>query len=150
MSDETSVQPWYQAGLRFTCTGCGACCTGTGRVWLNEDEIINMAQALHTPVEDFVTDHIERVEGRWALSENPQSGACIFLSHGRCQVYHARPRQCRTFPWWPSTLQDANHWAEAKRICEGVDHPQAPLVPLSEIRSQLEAERKGRLERSKR
>jgi hypothetical protein len=36
--------PWYKDGLRFTCTGCGDCCTGApGYVWVNKEEIEALA-----------------------------------------------------------------------------------------------------------
>ena len=39
-ADATAQQPWYAGGLRFTCTGCGDCCTGApGYVWVNQQEI---------------------------------------------------------------------------------------------------------------
>ena len=144
MNDKERGAPWYSAGLKFTCTGCGACCTGTGRVWLNEGEIRQMAAQLGQAVDKFVGDYIERREGRWALQEDSKTGDCVFLNEGRCGVYQARPRQCRTFPWWPSTLKDKAAWAETKRVCEGVDHPEAPLIPLKEIQRELTIEMKGR------
>ena len=37
MSEE---QPWYQEGLKFSCSQCGDCCTGApGYVWVNKREI---------------------------------------------------------------------------------------------------------------
>lgn len=141
-----SKEPWYAAGLKFVCTGCGACCTGSGRVWLHDREITDIAEKLDLPVTQFVDESITRLEGRWALKENPQNGDCCFLKEGRCLIYHARPRQCRTFPWWPSTLQSEERWQEAKRICEGIEGEEAELVPLNEIQSQLAEEQRGRRE----
>lgn len=41
---------WYRAGLCFSCTGCGGCCTGPGEgyVWVTRPEI-----------------HYTRKHGRW-------------------------------------------------------------------------------------
>ena len=37
--------PWYRDGLAFTCTRCGACCTGApGYVWVDADEIAALAE----------------------------------------------------------------------------------------------------------
>ena len=140
----TESTPWYSSGLYFNCTGCGACCTGSGRVWLSEQEIVVMAQGLEMKVDSFVEEHIERIEGRWAIKENPQNGDCHFLKDGKCRVYQVRPRQCRTFPWWPSTLKNQQTWAEAKRVCEGIEADEAPLVSFAEIKQQLREETKGR------
>jgi len=129
------------------CTGCGVCCSGKGRVWLSERDIVTLAEALELSPHELVERSVERVEGRWALREDPQTGDCSFLKDRRCQVYEGRPRQCRTFPWWPSTLKSPDRWAEVGRVCEGVDAEGAPLVPLIQIEERLHEERVGRASR---
>ncbi|MBM4291526.1 MAG: YkgJ family cysteine cluster protein [Deltaproteobacteria bacterium] len=136
--------PWYAAGLRFTCTGCGACCTGAGRVWVSLEDIARLAAALGLDLPTFAEEHLERAAGRWALKERAETGDCGFLRDRRCAVYEARPRQCRTFPWWPTTLQDAAAWGEAGRGCEGVGAPGAPLVSAEDVTRALDEERRGR------
>ena len=38
-------EPWYEDGLRFRCTRCGACCTGSpGFVWVNAEELADIAE----------------------------------------------------------------------------------------------------------
>ena len=118
-------------------------------MWLSEAELIKMAERLMLEVDRFVDSYIERVEGRWALREDPQRGDCCFLEEGQCAVYHARPRQCRTFPWWPTTLESPERWIEAQRLCEGIEHPDAPLVNVEEIMVTLNEERRGRARRSR-
>ena len=47
-------KPWFEKGLRFECTGCGDCCTGApGFVWVNRDEIADLAQSVGLNVPDF-------------------------------------------------------------------------------------------------
>ncbi|KAJ1430089.1 hypothetical protein B484DRAFT_396069 [Ochromonadaceae sp. CCMP2298] len=38
---------------------------------------------------------------------------CVFLDDDgkRCTVYNARPIQCRTYPWWPNMIANADAWA---------------------------------------
>ena len=37
--------PWFKDGLRFECTQCGDCCTGSpGYVWVNDEEISALAE----------------------------------------------------------------------------------------------------------
>ena len=44
--------PWYHAGLKFTCTQCGDCCSGTpGYVWVTNEEIVALAAATGMAVE---------------------------------------------------------------------------------------------------
>ncbi len=50
MSDDTPDGPWYQDGLRFTCTMCGKCCTGDpGYVWVTDEELAALAKFLGEP-----------------------------------------------------------------------------------------------------
>ena len=61
------------------------------------------------------------------------NGDCIFF-HGEsrtCQVYDARPRQCRTWPFWPSNLASPDTWADTAERCPGCNHGR--LVPLESI-----------------
>ena len=37
----------------------------------------------------------------------------------RCTVYDARPRQCRTWPFWDSNLRTPEDWEETCRVCPG-------------------------------
>ncbi len=132
-------EPWYQEGLSFKCTGCGQCCTGSpGYVWIDESEVAELAAFLNISLEEFVRTYTRRVHQRLALIEHPRTYDCVFLKDRKCQVYGARPKQCRTFPWWPEHLKSRKHWEETARRCEGINHPEAPLVSLAEIEKNLE------------
>ncbi len=119
--------PWYSAGLRFSCTQCGDCCSGTpGFVWVNQDEIAALASLVTGgDVEAFEEQYVRRVGARKSLKEFP-SGDCVFLDEKsrRCTVYTARPRQCKTWPFWDSNLKTPEHWEAAKRACPGCDKGQ--------------------------
>jgi uncharacterized protein len=131
------AKPWYHAGLRFQCTGCGDCCTGEpGFVWVNKSEIEALAAILGVPAEEFERDYVRQVGIRKSLIERA-NGDCVFFDHQtrRCRVYHARPRQCQTWPFWESNLQSPDTWQETCRACPGCG--QGPLVPLKEIQAQV-------------
>ena len=120
MSDSDS-QPWYAKGLRFECTQCGDCCTGApGYVWVNKEEIQNLADTVEMDVEQFEDTYVRRVGIRKSLREFPD-GACVFFdTEARtCTVYNARPRQCRTWPFWDSNLRTPQDWAATCEICPG-------------------------------
>lgn len=135
-SDE---KPWYHQGLRFSCTGCGRCCTGApGYVWVTAEEIATIAAFLEMTVEAFCQRYVRRVGDSFSLSEEPGSYDCSFLEGGkRCRIYPVRPIQCQTFPWWPQTLASPESWQEAANCCEGIDGDGAPLVPLEQIEAAL-------------
>ena len=127
---------WYANGLRFECTGCGQCCTGApGYIWVDEEEIQQIADYLDLTIEEFSKRYLRRVKGRLSLLELPKTFDCIFLKERKCQIYPVRPMQCRTFPWWPQNLKSEKEWQEAARTCEGI-HEDAPLVQLEIIEQQ--------------
>jgi uncharacterized protein len=114
-------QPWYAEGLRFTCTGCGDCCTGApGYVWVNQQEIDALAARLNMPVEAFEKKYVRQVGVRRTLKER-KNYDCIFLDgqSRRCTVYEDRPRQCRTWPFWDSNLKSPAAWQAACEACPG-------------------------------
>lgn len=126
--------PWYKKGLSFKCTGCGECCTGEpGYVWLSSEEIDTIADHLKISREKFLQTYTRKIFGKISLREDLLNYDCVFLKDRRCQIYSARPLQCRTFPWWEENLTSPESWKEVARRCEGVDYPDAPIVPLETI-----------------
>jgi Fe-S-cluster containining protein len=135
-----SSLPWYKDGLRFKCTECGKCCTGTsGYVWVTEEEMQGMAVQLNITLKEFKVKFTRQRDNRFALIEQKTENGeyrCIFLKGNKCEVYLARPEQCRTFPWWPENLNSEESWRLAGLSCEGINE-EAPVVPYSEIKSLL-------------
>ncbi len=129
--------PWYRDGLRFQCTGCGDCCTGApGYVWVNKQEIADLASALgFDDVEQFEDKYVRQIGIRKSLVEFP-NGDCVFFDNGtrRCAVYVHRPRQCRTWPFWDSNLKDEQAWQETCQSCPGSGT--GKLYSLSQIEVQ--------------
>lgn len=124
---------WYKSGLRFACTGCGACCTGSpGFVWVSDQEIEEIAQYLAIDPTLFQRRYVRLVWGRKALVELRKNYDCIFLKENKCSIYPVRPLQCKTFPWWIENLKSPEAWQEAAKHCEGINE-EASLVPFEEI-----------------
>ena len=118
---KSSGKPWYKDGLRFECTGCGDCCTGAeGYVWVNKAEIAAMADEVDLPVDEFEARYVREVGIRKSLIEYA-NGDCVFFDNKsrKCNVYTARPRQCRTWPFWDSTLRTPDAWDETCEVCPG-------------------------------
>lgn len=132
------VLPWYKEGLSFNCTQCGACCTGSpGYVWISDEEIMEMASFLKVSLEEFIKKFTRSIYGRRALREDPKNYDCVFLKDNACTLYNSRPRQCRTYPWWPENLKSEEAWLEEAKRCEGINHKAAKTIPLEEIQQQL-------------
>jgi Fe-S-cluster containining protein len=130
-------EPWYREGLAFTCTKCGACCTGApGYVWVNDEEIANLARFRGLSVDDFGRQFVRRVGDQLSLVERP-GGDCIFWDKKvGCTVYEARPIQCRTWPFWPENLTTEENWKYVTSICPGSG--QGQIFSLEEIRATAE------------
>jgi hypothetical protein len=115
------AEPWYQDGLQFTCSQCGDCCTGApGYVWVTKQEIETLAGYLGLEVAEFETRYVRKVGIRKSLVEYA-NGDCVFFDpeSRRCNVYEARPKQCRTWPFWKSNLRTPQTWQDTCEVCPG-------------------------------
>ena len=123
--------PWYSDGLRFSCTECGQCCRVEGHVWVDAEEIRSLARYLGLEIDAFGSRYLRRVGGRLSLVDGKFED-CVFWEDG-CTVYGARPRQCRTFPFWDKNMESTASWAETARGCEGIG--EGRLYDLREVES---------------
>lgn len=111
---------FFDDGLQFECTGCGACCTGEpGQVLVSPTECDALAGHFGLSVEDFVATYCRSPSDGLSLIEMT-NGDCVFFANNRCTVYELRPRQCRTFPFWLKTLRSRENWTEAAKLCPGI------------------------------
>lgn len=111
---------WHD-GLRFECTRCGNCCTGSGGyVWLPPRDEAAIAAHLGLAPEVFRKRYARLVDGRLCLVDKP-NGDCVFLNEERgCAVNPVKPRQCLTFPFWPRLTATREAWRDCGRACPGV------------------------------
>ena len=123
----------------FVCLRCGNCCRPSGYVRVSPAECDAIASYLGLPVSAFIRDYTCVTRDRRGLSLTERGdGACIFLDgDGHCAVYAVRPRQCRTYPFWPEIVNSAAAWRRERQRCEGIGRGKA--VPVARIRSALRA-----------
>ncbi|MDH3746077.1 MAG: YkgJ family cysteine cluster protein [Acidobacteriota bacterium] len=119
------IADWYAEGLRFDCHGCGSCCRGEGYVWVDRAAARGLAKHFGLGVDEFGSRYLRRVRRRYSLTEKDNHD-CIFWStggagSGGCEVYDARPPQCRTFPFWSDNLESEGSWGEAAKTCRGMN-----------------------------
>lgn len=89
------------------CDACeGNCCIGeSGYIWINQSEIKVLAKHLNLDVEELVFKHLRKIGYKYSIKElqiAKDNYSCMFfdLEKKQCSVYEARPRQCKTFPFW--------------------------------------------------
>lgn len=130
-----------EAGLRFSCTMCGNCCSGPeGYVLVSDEEATAIARRLGLPVEEFLREYTHvTAEGRSLKEKRTAHGLdCIFLDRqtvpGKaiCGIYEDRPTQCSTWPFWPSVVKSRGSWDRASRNCPGMN--KGRLYPPEQIR----------------
>ncbi len=131
---------FYEKGLRFSCVQCGQCCTiSDGVVFLEVEDVERLARFLNLSEEEFLGKYTRR-EGKYIVLKDFPNGECILYRRGKgCAVYPARPRQCRTFPFWDSNLASPEAWDEVARQCPGVN--QGRLYTFDEIEAIRRGER---------
>ena len=123
---------WYDRGLRFACSQCGNCCRGSGTVRVSESEIAALAQRLELAENEFRAIYTFSVrDGEVSLRERANADCVFWDAEKGCTVYEDRPLQCRTWPFWSSSVESAEGWAEQARDCPGMN--QGPLREARDI-----------------
>ncbi len=142
MSQSNPSLPWYREGLRFDCTQCGKCCTGSpGFVWVTEEEMGAMAASLGLSLPHFKRLYVKRRENRYLLVEKKSADGhdCIFFQDRKCLIYQARPQQCRTYPFWQENLLSPASWEHTAEFCEGI-RADAQLISQEVIDQTLQSQ----------
>ena len=105
------------------CATCeGRCCTGeSGYIYVSKAEIIKIAQLLEMDINEFGVKYLFKKGYKYSIKERKvdDSYECVFYdkkSNG-CQIYEARPSQCKTFPFWDYFK---THVDELKAECPGI------------------------------
>ena len=151
LQSKPELEPWWKAGLRFSCTECGQCCTGApGVVYFEPAEGAEMAAALDLSLTEFYSAHARLVRGKYSLKETIVEGHghdCEFLDRtsapGRalCRVHSARPQQCISWPFWPRVLASKEVWEEEAADCPGIENGLKDIGELHSARTIAEQAR---------
>jgi len=119
--------PFYAAGLRFSCTRCSSCCRHeSGFVYLSENDLSRLADEFKMEYTAFIATwcrwvSFNRDSERLALKEKSNFDCIFWKDPAGCTVYHARPLQCRTFPFWDSVVCSPEAWEATGRACPGIN-----------------------------
>lgn len=128
---------WWSEGVRFECQGSGQCCVSRGEygfVYTTRNDRKRLGKLLKMTTAEFTRRFTARTDGVFHLKDG-ETPDCIFLKNNRCEVYEARPIQCRTWPFWPEVM-NAKTWAkEVKAFCPGVG--KGKVVNAQDIKATL-------------
>ena len=116
---------------RFECTQCGQCCRQPGYLVFEQSDIQTAAAACRVTAPEFIDRYLSIVEGEYVL-EVPEGSACPFLLDNLCTIESGKPKQCRTYPFWPELI-DNDAWAEEALRCEGIGR--GPVLTDAQIRA---------------
>jgi uncharacterized protein len=106
----------------FACRRSGNCCAIPGGiVRVTAGEAAAIAAHLGLEPQAFASRYLQ------AGGERLKDGLgnrCVFLQDGRpagCGIYEVRPAKCRSFPFWPELLHDAELRQLVQRTCPGIE-----------------------------
>ncbi|MDR1894336.1 MAG: YkgJ family cysteine cluster protein [Spirochaetales bacterium] len=136
-------EPFYKTGLSFECRRCSSCCRfQPGYVFLSRQDREALAGFFNLSTGDFMERYCRWVDlghcSRLSLIEKSNLD-CIFWEGGGCSVYSVRPLQCRSYPFWFSSLSSPEAWKDLAAGCPGINRGRKH--GLEEIRSWLEQRR---------
>jgi Fe-S-cluster containining protein len=159
LATASAAEPWYtpaapaspdaETALTFSCTQCGACCTGeSGLVLFSREEGRRMAARLDMTPAQFYRRYAHRVSTRgvidadraWALREvqSKQGLDCALLGASReCTVYADRPLQCSAYPLWTENVASRESWEQVKAECPGVARADGSRFSAENVASTL-------------
>lgn len=112
---------FYRDGIRFECQQCGKCCRARGdygHVFISPGDRFRMAASLHVSTREFHNAYAETTQGRLHLRDPHKD--CIFLQNNNCSMYDIRPRQCRTWPFWPENMKKFVWETQVAPFCPSV------------------------------
>ena len=129
---------WEHQALRFECQkGCVQCCARPGWIYFDHQDVQGAADFLGMRPQAFIKRYDLRLElpGRWEM-EVAEGKPCPFLKPDGCAIHPVKPKQCRSFPFWPENLASRATWSETARDCPGIGEGRA--FSAGEIRRILE------------
>jgi len=116
---------FYENGLKFECTQCSKCCRfDPGYVFLSYNDLDRLIKFFKLSETEFIDKYCRKVDmgekNRLSLLEKGNFD-CIFWSNGGCEIYEARPLQCRSYPFWKPFLINKKDWDAESESCPGMN-----------------------------
>ena len=90
--------------IKFQCSRCGDCCRNVKESVIVEPlDLFRIARFFGKTTDDVMEEYTTALRLAWGypmltLKIKQHMDACVFLRAGKCGIYEARPRACRTYP----------------------------------------------------
>ena len=131
----TSSPLFVDPETRFSCSGCGRCCTASWAIAVTPDK---KDEILSRPWKELGVDPSQLVrpmaKGLWALTKQPGTNRCVMLGEdGLCDLHRhwgaeAKPQMCIRFPHLAVASAEAV-WITANFGCKAVQEGHGPPLP---------------------
>ena len=104
----------------FKCQNSGNCCKTPGYVYVSQSDINAMANNLNLPVHMFKRFFVTRINGWHAIAGPNFRSQCFLSDDNLCEVYHSRPKKCRTYPDWDYIWENDESLIKESQACKGL------------------------------
>ena len=134
--DDADLESAVTSGVLQCFSNTGQSCNSPTRMLVpanKMDEAAAIARYMETSEDLFLDWFVRWIDDKLALVDGPEEH-CIFLEDGKCTVYPVRPKQCRTYPFWPEILISKDKWNNEVMRCEGIN--QGDVVDTEHVEQQ--------------
>ena len=127
---------WEKEEVRFKCQeDCFKCCMKPGVVNFDKEDLEDAANFLGIPQSKFKKEfRLKKTQDYWEMDVE-EDLPCPFLTPQGCGIHPAKPKQCRTYPFWQENLASKNDWQLTAGFCPGIGT--GPKIPTAAIKRDL-------------
>ena len=105
---------------QFKCHQTGNCCRFDGVVYASAQEIEAMAKVLGIDIVSFMEKYVKRKDGWMLIADRAHRPNCFLNEKNQCEIYDARPKNCKTYPNWPEIWRDEESLYKETLLCKGL------------------------------
>jgi hypothetical protein len=88
---------------------------------MTESDLQRAAAYLGMTSAEFESRYVIRYRHVLRLRRSPRGqDHCQFLNAEGCSIHAVKPTQCRTYPFWPSLVENRTAWAIEATFCPGI------------------------------
>ncbi len=105
----------------FECLICGECCYGEGGIFVQKEEIKQIAKILEMNEASVVAEFCLEKGSRFFIKTGPDKSCIFYDKEKSCLIHSVKPHLCSLWPFYPAIVKDADNWEMAKEACPGIN-----------------------------